>query len=151
MELTFSCMVSVAIVNFSILTLNMRSARYLQFSGIISNHTSFCVVAFRVSATCATLIPHCLIKSSGVVFECPSTDKKSCGCLMPVGLFGGSGTVSMRMSFTSCSVTSLDTCRCCSLVALSIAIVCYPDIWTLATSIWSKHFVLDTMSSSSIY
>ena len=95
MELTFSCMVSVAIVNFSILTLNMRSARYLQFSGIIASHTSFCVVSFRVSAACATIIPHCSLKSSGVVFECRSADNKACGCLMSVGFFGGSVMVSI--------------------------------------------------------
>ena len=95
MELTLSCMVSVEIVQCSILTLNMRSARYLQLSGIISDHKSLYVVAFSIRDACATLIPHHLIKYYGVVFKCCSTDKKARGCLMLVGLFGGSGTVSM--------------------------------------------------------
>ena len=73
----------------------MQSAQYLQLSGIIADRTRFCVVAFSVSAACATLIPHCSLKSSGVVCECRSADKKTCGCLVLIGLFGGSGTVSM--------------------------------------------------------
>ena len=73
----------------------MLSARYLQLSGIIVDHTSVFVVDFSVSAACATLIPHHFLKYYGVVFECRSVDKKYCGCLMLVGFFGGSGTVSM--------------------------------------------------------
>ena len=73
----------------------MQSARYLRLSGIISDHTSFCVVALSVSAACATLIPHRLLKYYGVLFECRSADKKARGCMMSVGLFGDSGTVSM--------------------------------------------------------
>ena len=95
MELTLACMVYVKIVHYNLLTLNMKSARYLQLSGIISNCTSFCVVDFSVSATCATLIPHRLLKSSDVVFKCRSSDKKSRGCLMLVICFGGFGTLSM--------------------------------------------------------
>ena len=95
MELTLACMVSVEIVHCSLLKLNMQSAQYLQLSGIIDDHTNLCVVAFSISAAGATLIPHCLLKTSGVVFECCSADKKARGCLVLVGLFGGSGTVSM--------------------------------------------------------
>ena len=146
MKLTLACMVSATIVHFSILILNMQSAQYLQLSGIIADCTSFCVVDFSVSAACTTLIPDCSLKYSGVVFECSSDDNKSRGCLMLVGFFGGSGTVSMWMYFTSCSVTSLDTCWCCSLVLLSITIACFPDIWRLATSLWLKHCVLNMMS-----
>ena len=79
----------------SIFTLNMRSARYLRLSGIIANCTSFCVVDFSVNAACAALTPHHLLKSSGVVFEYCSVDKKARGCLISVGYFGGSGTVFM--------------------------------------------------------
>ena len=73
----------------------MRSAQYLQLSDIIDDHTSLCVADFSFSAACTTLIPHSLLKSSGVVFGCRSVDKKDRGCLMLVGLFCGSGTVSM--------------------------------------------------------
>ena len=150
MELALACMVSIVIVHCSILTLNMRSTRYLRLSGIIADCTSFCVVAFIVSAACATLFHHSSLKYSVVVFECCSADKKACGCLISVGLFCGSGTVSMLMSFTSCSVTSLATCLYCSLVVLSISILCFPYIWTLATSLWLKSCVLNMMSSSSM-
>ena len=150
MELTLACIVSVTIIHCSLLTLNMWSARYLRLSKIISNCTSFCVVAFSVSAACATLIPHCSCKSYSVVFECQSADKKSCGCMMSIGFFGGSGTVAMWMSFTGCFVTSLATCCCCSLVTLSITIACFPGICTIATSIWLKRYVLNMMSSSSM-
>ena len=95
MELTLVCMVYVTIVHFSLLTLNMQSARYLRLSGIIADCTSFCVVAFSVIDTCATLINYCSLKSSGVVIECRSADKKACVCLMSVRIFGCSGTVSM--------------------------------------------------------
>ena len=88
-------MVSVAILHCIILTLNMRSNQYLRPSGVIADHTSFCVVAFSVSVDCETMIPHRSLKSSGVVFECRSADKKARGYLLSVGLFGGSGTVSM--------------------------------------------------------
>ena len=149
MVLNLDFMVSVAILHCSILTLNIRSARYLRLSGIIANHTSFCVVDFRVSASCATLNYHCSLKSSGVVFDCRSADKKALGCLVLVGLFGGSVTVSTWIYFTSCSVTSLDNCCWFSLVALYIYIAYLPDIQTLATIIWSKRCVLNIMSSSS--
>ena len=142
-------MVSVRNCKLLFLDIKIWSAQYLRLSGIIANHTSFCVVDFYVSAACATLITHHSLKYSGVVFECHSTDNKSRGCLMSVGFFGGSGTVSMWMSFTSCSVTSSDTCSCCSLIAFSIDIYCFPGIWTLATGIWFKHCVLNMMSSSS--
>ena len=147
--MNLACMVFVTILHCSILTLNIRSTRYLRLSGIISDLTSFCVVAFSVSAAFATLIHHHLLKSSGVVFECRSADKKACGCLMMVWLFGSSGTVSMWISFTSFSLTTLATCRYCSLVALSITISCFTDIWTLATSLWLKRCVLNMMSLSS--
>ena len=150
MELNLACMVSVAILHCSLLPLNMKSARYLRLSGIIADHTSFCVVSFKVSADCAPLIPNLSLKSYSVVFECCYDDKKSRDCLMSVGIFGGSGTVSMWMSFTSFSITRLDTCRCCSLVAFSIPIHSFPDIRTLAASIWLKHCVLNIMSSSSV-
>ena len=88
-------MVPVTIVHCSILTLNMQSNRYLRLSDIIDDHTSLCVADFSFSAACTTLIPHSLLKSSGVVFECRSADKKARGFLMSVGFFGGSGTVSM--------------------------------------------------------
>ena len=86
---------SVEIVHCSILKLNMRSAQYLRLSGIIANRTNLCVVVFSVSTDCTTLIPHRLLKFSGVVFECCSDDKKSRGCLMSFRLYGGSGMVSM--------------------------------------------------------
>ena len=149
MDLNLACMVSVKIVHCTTLTLNMWSSQYLQLSGIISDCTSFCVVAFSVSAACATLIPHRSLKPSCAVFKCRYADKKTCGCLMLVVFFGGSGTVSMWMYFTSCSVTSLANCRCYYLVALSISIVCLPDIRTLSTSLWLKRCVLNMMSSSS--
>ena len=95
MELNLACMVYVTIVHCSLLKLNMQSARCLQLSGIIKNCTSFCVVTFSVSAACATLITHSSLTYFGVVFKCRSADKKARGCLMSVGLFGGSGTVSM--------------------------------------------------------
>ena len=133
----------------SILTLNMWSTWYLQLSGIFSECPSSCVVSFSVSLACATLIPHRLLKYYVVVFECWSADRKSCGCLILVRFFGGSVTLSMWMSFTSCSVTILATCRCFSLVALFIAIACFPDIRTLFTSLWLKCSVLNMMSSSS--
>ena len=63
----------------------MRSAQYMRLSGIIANRTSFCVVALIVSAACATLIPHRLLKYYGVLFECRSADKKARGCMMSVG------------------------------------------------------------------
>ena len=149
MELTLAWMVSVTIVHCSLLKLNMWSAWYLRLNGIITDCTSFCVIDFSVSDAWATLIPHCLLKSHGVVFECCSSDNKSHGCLMPFGFFGGSGTVSMCMSFTSCSITILNTYRCCSLVAICIAIVCFPDIRTLATSFWLKRCVFNVISSLS--
>ena len=62
---------------------------------IIANCTNLYVVSFSISAACATIIPHCSLKSSGVVFECRSADNKACGCLMSVGFFRGFGTVSM--------------------------------------------------------
>ena len=142
MELDLACMISVTIVHCSIFTLNMWSAQYLQLSGIISNRTSFCVVAFSFIAYCATLIPRHLLNSSGLLFKCRSDDNKYCGCLMSVGLSGGSGTVSIWMSFTIFSITSLDTCICCYLVEFSIAIACFPDIQTLATSHCLKLCVL---------
>ena len=148
MELTLECMVPVVSIHCSLMTLNIRSDRYLRLSGIIADCTSLCVVALSASAIFTTLIPHCLFKSSCVVFECRSADKKDRGCLMLVVLFGGSGMVSMWMSFTSFSVASLDTCHCCSPVALSIAITCLPDIWTLATILWLKRCVLNMMFSS---
>ena len=150
MKLTVACMVSATILHCSILTLNMQSARYLWLSGIISDCTSFYVVAFSVSSVCATLIPLIFLKSYGVMFECRSADNKACGCLVLVGLFGGSGTVSMLMSFTNCSVTSLATCSWCYLSSLSIYIACFPDIQTLSTSLWLKRCVLNMMSSSSV-
>ena len=149
MELTFACMLSVAIVHCSLLTLNIWSTQYLRLSVIITDHTSFFVVDFIISADCATLIPHHSLKSSGAVLKFCSADKRAHGCLISVRFFGGYGTISMWMSFTSCSVTILATCRCCYLVEISIAIACFPDIQTLATSIWLKHCVLNTMSSSS--
>ena len=82
-------------VHYSFLTLNMQSAKYLRMSSIIIDCTSFYVVAFSVSAACATLIPHHSFKYYGVVFKRRSDDKKGRGCLMLVGLFGVSGTVSM--------------------------------------------------------
>ena len=141
-------MVSVKIVHCSLLTLNRQYARYLRLGGIIAYHRSFCVVDFSVSDYCETLIPHIFLKSSGVVLECWYADKKARGCLMSVRLFGGSGTVSMWMPITSCSVTSLETCRFCFLVSHYINISCFPDIRTLTTSIWLKHCVLNMMSSS---
>ena len=62
---------------------------------MISDRTSFYDVALSVSAACTTLIPHLLLKSSGIVFECRSFDKKYRGCLISVGFFGGSSMVSM--------------------------------------------------------
>ena len=56
---------------------------------------SFLVVAFSVNAACATLSPHLSLKSSGVVFECRSLDRKifggkiSCSSRGP-GAIGGS-------------------------------------------------------------
>ena len=82
MKLNFACMVSVAIIHCSLLTLNMRSSRYLQLSGKISDRMSFCAVDFSVIAARATLIPYRLLKSSSVVFKCFSADQKDCGCLM---------------------------------------------------------------------
>ena len=134
--------------NFTLYSFDI-SARYLRLSGIIANHTSFYVVAFSVSAACAALIPHCLLQYSSVVFKCCSADKKARGFLMLVRFFGGSGTVSMWMSFNSCSVISLITCRWCYLVALYIAISCFPDIRVLATSLWLKRCAFNMMSSSS--
>ena len=134
----------------SLLTLNMLSARYLQLSGLISNHRSCCVVAFSVSDACSTLIPHHLLRYSAVVFECSSSDKKASVFLVSVELFCGYSTVSMWMYFTSWFVTSLAICCCCSLVALSITIACFPDIRMLATSLWLILCVLNIMSSSSI-
>ena len=149
-----ACMVSIAIVQCILLILNMQSSWYLRLIGTIFDRTNFCVIAFSVSAACATLILHRSLKSAGVVFECCSSDKKSRGCLMSVRFFGGSGTVSMWMSFTSFSVTSLANCCCCSLVALYINISCFPYIWTLATSIWLKFMMSSSYmiwcSSSSI-
>ena len=58
---------------------------------------------------------------------------------MSVGFFGGSGMISIWISFTSCSVTSLATWSFPPLVSLS----------TLATSLWLKHCVLNMMPSSS--
>ena len=144
-----ACIVSVAIVHCSLFTLNMRSAWYLQLSGIIYDRTSFCVVAFSITAACATLIPHFLLKYSSVMFVCCYADKKALSCLVSVGFFGGSATISMVMSFTSCSITSLATCPCCSLVALYIDVACLPDIRTLATSFWLKRCVFNMISSSS--
>ena len=95
MELTLACMVYVKIVHYNLLTLNMKSARYLQLGGIIANRTSFCVVSLSFSAAFATLIPHFSLKYSDVVFKCRSVDKKACGCLMSVRLFGGYGTLLM--------------------------------------------------------
>ena len=138
-----------AIVHCSLLTFTMQSARYLRLSSIFDGCTSFCVVSFRDSADCATLTPHRSLKSFGVVFGCRSADKKAHGCLMLVGLFGESCTVSMWMYFTSCFVTSLDSCHCCSQVTLFIAIVCFLDSQTIDTSIWLKHCVLNMMSYSS--
>ena len=149
MDLTLACMLYIANVHFSLLTLNMQSDRYMWLSGIITYCTSFCGVYFSFSAGCATLIPHHLLKSSVVVFKCFSADKKDFGCLISVEFFGGYGTVSIWMSFTCCSVTMLDTCCCCSLVALSIAMACFPDIRTLSTSLLLKLCVLNMMSSYS--
>ena len=142
-------MVSVAIIYCSLFTLNMWSARYMWLSGIIVDRTSFCVVAFSNSAACETLIPHRLLKPFGVVFKCLSADKKARGCLLLVGSFGGYGTVLIWMSFTSFSVTSLAICCYSSLVALSITIARFSYIWTLANSLWLKHFVFNMMYSSS--
>ena len=95
MELKLACMVSVAIVQCSPLTLRMRYDWYLQLSVIISDHTSFCVVDFSISAACATLITHRLLKYSSVVFKFRYDDKKARGCLMLVRFFGSSGAVSI--------------------------------------------------------
>ena len=82
----------------------------MRLIGIIADRTSFCFVAFSVSAARAKRIPHRWLKSSGVVFKFCYDDKKARGCMMLVGLFGGSGTVVMCLYFTSCSFTSLATC-----------------------------------------
>ena len=95
MELTLACMVSVAIVHCILFTLNIQSAQYLRLSCIIVYRTSFCVVAFSVSAAFVKLIPHSFLKSYGFVFECSSADNKYRCFLTLVGFFGGSGTVSI--------------------------------------------------------
>ena len=71
--------VSVAKVPSSRFTENIRSVRYLLASGINADRIRRRVVALSVRDACATLSPHLSLRSSGVVLECLSLDRKVCG------------------------------------------------------------------------
>ena len=79
MDLHLESMVLVEMVPWIHLTSNILLAQYLLASGINDDLVSICVVAFRVSAAWARLIPQRSHRSSDVVLDCLLAERKVFG------------------------------------------------------------------------